>query len=427
MIGASLSILGVMTGLLVARVWVALALIGTGLFALLFIQNLPVDKILARSMWTVTTSTELLALPLFVLMAEILFRTNLSRSLFRGIAPWTARLPGNLIHVNMVGCTLFATVSGSSAATALTVGRITLKELLSRGYDKSLSIGSLAGAGTLGLLLPPSLTLIIYGVLAEVSIIKLFLAGILPGLALAALYSGYVAIRASMNPAVAPPETQASSWADRFRALSDLLPVALLIVAIIGSLYTGLASPTEAGAVGVLGALLLAAWYRQLTLARLRAAFLSAVRTLSMTGLILAAGAFFSVSLAYLGMPQAVAEYIAGLNLSGTELILVLLAVYLFLGLVLDGMSMIIMTLPIALPLVTAAGYDPIWFGIFIIMTIEMAQISPPVGFNLFVLESLTGEPIGRISAYAFPFFLLTLALTVLIAIFPDLVLFPIS
>lgn len=427
MIGTSLSILGVMTGLLVARTWVALALIGTGIFALTLIQNLPANKILARAMWTATTSSELLALPLFVLMAELLFRTNLSQSLFRGIAPWTARLPGNLIHVNMIGCTLFATVSGSSAATALTIGRITLKELLLRGYDKSLSIGSLAGAGTLGLLLPPSLTLIIYGVVAEVSIIKLFIAGILPGLALAALYSGYVGVRAWLNPDLAPRSSGELSWAIRFRALADLLPVSLLIVAIIGSLYAGLVSPTEAGAVGVLGALILAAWYRQLSLARLRAAFLSAVRTLSMTGLILAAGAFFSISLAYLGVPQAVAEYIAALGLSGLGLILVLLMVYLFLGLVLDGMSMIIMTLPIALPLVIAAGYDPIWFGIFVIMTIEMAQISPPVGFNLFVLESLTGEPIGRISAYAFPFFLITLALTVLIAVFPDLVLFPIS
>lgn len=427
MIAASLSILGVMTGLLVARVWVALALIGTGLFALSLVAHLPIEKILARAMWTVTTSSELLALPLFVLMAEILFRTDLSRSLFRGLAPWTARLPGNLIHVNMIGCTLFATVSGSSAATALTVGRITLKELLSRGYDKSLSIGSLAGAGTLGLLLPPSLTLIIYGVLAEVSIIKLFIAGIVPGLALAALYSLYVGARAAMNPRLAPPTSEAASWSLRMRALADLLPVSFLIVAIIGSLYSGLASPTEAGAVGVLGALVLAGWYRQLSIARLQAAFLGAVRTLSMTGLILAAGAFFSISLAYLGVPQAVAEYIGRLGLTGLELILVLLAVYIFLGLVLDGMSMIIMTLPIALPLVTAAGYDPIWFGIFVIMTIEMAQISPPVGFNLFVLETLTGEPIGRISAYAFPFFLITLAMTVAIAVFPDIVLFPIS
>ena len=424
MMGTSASIAGLLGVLLVARVWVAVALITAGVFALSSIQNLPINKILARSIWNVTTSTELLALPLFILMAEILFRTNLSQSLFRGISPWTARLPGNLLHVNVAACTLFAAISGSSAATTLTVGRITLKELLSRGYDKSLAIGSLAGAGTLGFLIPPSLIMIIYGVLAEASIIKLFIAGIAPGLVLAALYSAYVGMRTWLSPGLAPTHTGQISWHERMTGLAELFPVALLIAAVIGSLYLGFASPTEAAAVGVLGAIAIAAWQSQLTRSRLWTALLCAVRTSSMGGMILAAGSFFSVSLAYLGVPQAVADSIAAMNLSGLQLILALLGIYLVLGLFLDGMSIIIMTLPITLPLVVAAGYDPIWFGVFLILVVEMAQITPPIGFNLFVLESMTGEPIGRIAGYAFPFFIITMAVTILIAAFPDLVLF---
>jgi C4-dicarboxylate transporter, DctM subunit len=425
MMGTGVSIVGLLGALLVSRVWVAVALITAGVFALSTFQNLPIDKILARSIWNVTTSTELLALPLFILMAEILCRTNLSQSLFRGLSPWTARLPGNLLHVNIAGCTLFAAVSGSSAATTLTVGRITLKELLSRDYDKSLAIGSLAGAGTLGFLIPPSLIMIIYGVLAEASILKLFIAGIAPGLALAALYSSYVGLRAWLNPDLAPRESKSITWRERIRGLIDLMPVALLITAVIGSLYVGIASPTEAAAVGVFGAVAIAAWQRQLTVSRLKIALLCAVRTSSMGGLILAAGSFFSVSLAYLGVPQAVAESISAMELTGFQLILTLLGIYLVLGLFLDGMSTIIMTLPITLPLVVAAGYDPIWFGVFLILVVEMAQITPPIGFNLFVLESMTGESIGRIAGYAFPFFMITMTVTILIVIFPGLVFIP--
>jgi tripartite ATP-independent transporter DctM subunit len=424
MIAGALGIAGVLATLLLVRVWVALALVGAGIFALSLISNLPVDRILARSFWTVMTSTELLALPLFVLMAEILFRTNLSRALFRGLSPWTSHLPGRLLHVNVIGCTLFAAVSGSSAATALTVGRITLKELEARGYAKSLAIGSLAGAGTLGFLIPPSIIMIIYGVLAEVSILKLFIAGIAPGLALAFLYTAYIAVRAGLNPALAPATDESVSWRMRLVALTELLPIALLIFAIIGSLYAGLASPTEAAAVGVFAALALAAGQRQLSRQGLQEALFSAVRISSMAGLIVTAGSFFAISLAYLGAPQEVADAVAAAELSGAQLIVVLLIVYIALGLFLDGMSTVIMTLPITLPLVLAAGYDPIWFGIFIVLTIEMAQITPPVGFNLFVIESLTKEPLGRIAAYAFPFFIITLALTLAITVFPDLVLF---
>ena len=425
MIGTSASIAGLLGALLIGRVWVAIALITAGIFALSTFQTLPVDKILARSIWNVTTSTELLALPLFILMAEILCRTNLSQSLFRGLSPWTARLPGNLLHVNVAGCTLFAAVSGSSAATTLTVGRITLKELLARGYDKSLAVGSLAGAGTLGFLIPPSLIMIIYGVLAEASILKLFIAGIAPGLALAALYAVYVGFQSWRNPSLAPGATETVTWRDRLSGLRDLLPVALLIGAVIGSLYVGLASPTEAAAVGVFGALLIAALQRQLNFDRMKTALMCAVRTSSMAGLILAAGSFFSVSLAYLGVPQAVAEFISAMNLSGFQLILMLLGIYLVLGLFLDGMSTIVMTLPITLPLVVAAGYDPIWFGVFLILVVEMAQITPPIGFNLFVLQSMTGDPIGRIARHAFPFFAITMMVALLIAAFPGLVFIP--
>jgi len=424
MIGSGGVIGGILLALLLARVWVFIALFAAGIFALTFISNLPIEKILALSVLNVTTSTELLALPLFILMAEILFQTDLSQSLFRGLAPWTNRLPGKLVHVNVVGCTMFSAVSGSSAATALTVGRITLKELLARGYDKSLAIGSLAGAGTLGFLIPPSLILIIYGVLAETSIIKLFIAGIAPGLLLAFLYSAYVGARALADPSLTPGPEDSTTWRERIRGLRALLPVTALILAVIGSLYAGIASPTESAAVGVFGALLIGAGQGRLNASSLKTALLCAVLTSSMAGLILAAGSFFSVSLAYLGAPQAAADFIASMELSGAQLIFALLVVYLILGMFLDGMSTIIMTLPITLPLVVAAGFDLVWFGVFLVLVVEMAQITPPVGFNLFVLESLTGESIARIARYAFPFFLITMAVTVLITLFPQVVLF---
>ncbi len=410
--------------LLASGVWVGLAILGTGIAGLALFRTMPIEKLLGQIAFNSITVPELIALPLFILMAEILFHTELSRSLFRGLAPWTASLPGKLLHVNVLGCTLFAAISGSSAATAVTVGRMTVTELLARGYEKRIVIGSLAGAGTLGFLIPPSVIMIIYGVLAEVSILKLFIAGMVPGLLLAFTYMVYVGVYATIRPGVTPASEQQFSATERWHSLLELGPVLFLIVLILGSMYGGFASPTEAAAVGVLGAVVISAWQRTLTRDNLRTALMGAVRTSSMVGLIICASVFLSVAMGFLGVPRAVAIWIATLDLSPMGLILTLVLFYVILGCVLEGLSMIVMTLPITLPLVTSAGFDPIWFGVFVVLVVEMAQITPPVGFNLFVIQGMTGEPISAIARAALPFFVIMLLFALLLALLPELALY---
>lgn len=409
-----LVILAVLAASLAIGVWIALGLYLVGLVGLAVFKGMPVDKLIAQLTWNVSTTPELVALPMFILMAEILFRSKLSKALFSGLTPWTTRLPGRLLHVNVLGCTLFAAVSGSSAATTATVGRITLTELLNRGYDKNLAMGSLAGAGTLGFLIPPSIIMIIYGVLAEASILKLFIAGIIPGFLLAASYMLYIAVSASLKAG--------ATWAEKLAALAHLGPVLFLIVMVIGSMYGGFASPSEAAAVGVLGALIVSALQGALTLENLVGAAFGAIRTISMIGLIVAGAFFLSVAMGFLGVPRIVAAEIAALGLSPFMLIMLLLLFYAILGCVLEGMSAIVMTLPITLPLVLAAGFDKIWFGVFLVIVVEMAQITPPVGFNLFVIQGMTGEQIGRIAWATLPFFLIMVAMVFAITLFPGIV-----
>jgi C4-dicarboxylate transporter, DctM subunit len=405
-------------------VWVGLALYSVGIISLALFRSMPVEKLLAQLTWNTSTTPELIALPLFILMAEILFHTKLSENLFNGLSPWAARMPGRLLHVNILGCTMFAAISGSSAATTATVGRITLSELFRRGYNKDIVMGSLAGAGTLGLLIPPSIVLIIYGVLAEASILKLFIAGIVPGLLLAACYMIYLGIRTTITPSLVPAESGIATWKDRFLGLIQLGPVALLIFTVMGSMYGGFASPSEAAAVGVLGALCVSASQKSLTFGNIRLAFLGAVRTTSMIGLIVTGAVFLSVAMGFLGVPRVIATEIAAMELSPMMLILLLLVFYSALGCVLEGMSSIVMTLPITLPLVLAAGFDKIWYGIFLVIVVEMAQITPPVGFNLFVIQGMTGERIGRIAIATLPFFFIMGSLAFIIAVFPDIVMF---
>ena len=423
-VAAAGAVLGVLALALGLGVWVGLALYAPGLAGLAIFRSLPVEKLLAQLTWNATTTPELIALPLFILMAEILFHSRLSASLFTGLAPWTTQLPGRLLHVNVLGCTMFAAISGSSAATTATVGRITLTELLRRGYDRDLAMGSLAGAGTLGFLIPPSIILIIYGVLAETSILKLFLAGIIPGLMLAVLYMTWLGIRASWKASLAPDESETMSLADKLLGLRHLGPVVFLILAVLGSMYGGIASPSEAAAVGVLGALIVSAAQGTLTWATIRKASLGAVRTISMIGLIVAGAYFLSIAMGFLGVPRMIAGEIAALDLSPIALIVLLLVFYAILGCVLEGLSSIVMTLPITLPLVTAAGFDKIWFGVFLVIVVEMAQITPPVGFNLFVIQGMTGERIGRIARATFPFFLIMAGLALLITFVPEVVTF---
>jgi len=423
MTGPLFIVLGMLVVTLAGGVWVGVGLLSIGIVALEMFRDMRVDRFLAGDIWSSSTSVELITLPLFILMGELLFHTRLSENLFRGLSPWTRRLPGRLVHVNVMGCTLFAAVSGSSAATTATVGRITLQELLSRGYDRRLAVGSLAGAGTLGFLIPPSIPMIVYGVVADVSILELFIAGVVPGLGLAAMFMGWIAFRAWRDPSLVPPQEPAIPRAEALRALANLVPIVFLILFVMGSLYFGFASITEAAAIGVLGALLVALGQRTLTLAGLWQALLGTVRTCSMIGLILVGALFLSKAMARLGLPAEIATAIQSWGLHPFALITVLLLFYLALGCVLDGLSAIVMTLPVTLPLAVAAGFDPVWYGVFLIITIEMAQITPPVGFNLFVIQGMTGESIFRIAAYALPFCVIMMVFTLLITLFPEIVL----
>lgn len=411
-------------GALGAGVWIFTSLFATALIGLQVFRQMPVEKLLGLNIWNTLTSPELLALPLFILMGEILFKADLTGSLLRGLAPWVERLPGKLLHTNVLACTMFAAVSGSSAATTATVGRITLDELGRLGYDRRVLMGSLAGAGTLGFLIPPSIIMIVYGVLAEVSILKLFIAGILPGLMMSMLFMTYTGVYAVLNPQSVPQSS--TTRLDRktiVMSLKLMWPIVVLIVAVLGSMYSGMASPTEAAALGVVASVLVCAIQGRLEFAFMRSAFLSAIRTISMLCLIVAAAGFLSLAMGYLGIPRAVAEAVAQMELSKYSLILILLLAYLVLGCFVDGVSMIVMTLPITLPLIALAGFDKLWYGIFLVIAVELAQVTPPVGFNLFVIQGLTKEPLGRIALYAMPYALIMLAFVAMITVFPQIVL----
>lgn len=420
MTAPALFLLGVMAVALASGLWIGFALMGTGMAALEWFRDVPVARMVARDVWSSMTGEGLVTLPLFILMGDILFHTRLSESLFRGLAPWVHRLPGGLLHVNVLGCTIFAAVSGSSAATTATVGRMTLTELAKRGYDRDLAMGSLAGAGTIGLMIPPSIAMIVYGVLAEASILELFIAGVVPGLVLAALYSGWIVYRALTDPAIQPAAGERPTWRERLVALRDLGPVVFLIFAVIGSMYAGFASVTEAAAVGVAGALVVAAAQSTLTWPNLRSALLSTVRTCAMIGLILCGALFLAKAMTLLGVPRGVSEWVQSLGLSPYTLMLALFLVYLVLGCFLDGLSAMVMTLPVALPLVLGAGFDKIWFGIFLVATIELSNVTPPVGFNLFVIQQMTGVQQMRVVRAALPFALLLCVLCALLTAFPD-------
>ncbi|MEA5160622.1 TRAP transporter large permease [Cereibacter johrii] len=417
------TLLGLLTLLLGSGLWIGLGLIGTGAGLLaLFRPNMPGLKLLAQQTYNVVVSPELLALPLFILMAEILFRTKISEALFTGLSPWLRRVPGRLSHLTVLGCTMFASVCGSSAATTATVGRITAKELIDRGYNRDLVTGSLAGAGTLGFLIPPSTIMIIYGVMAEESILRLFIAGIVPGLMLAASYMGYLAIRSWLNPALVGATPPRTSFREKMVALKDLGPLLLLIAGVIGSMYGGIASPTEAATVGVVVSMIIGFAQRTLTLGGLLVAARQAAESCAMIGLIMIGAMFLSTVIGYLGVPRYIATEIQSWGMSPLMLVVVLLIFYVLLGTVMEGLGIIVMTLPITLPLAVAAGYDKVWFGIFLVIVVEMAQITPPVGFNLTVIQRLTGDSMGRITRATMPFFFIMAAFVLLIAVFPGII-----
>jgi C4-dicarboxylate transporter DctM subunit len=393
--------------ILASGVWIGLTLSGVAWIGMQLFSSRPAGDAMAVTIWGSASSWTLTALPLFIWMGEILFRTRLSQDMFKGLAPWMQALPGRLLHTNVAGCTIFAAVSGSSAATCATIGKMTLPELGRRGYPEHMVVGTLAGASTLGLLIPPSIIMIVYGVTAEVSIAKLFIAGVLPGLLLALMFSGYIAVWALLHPGQIPQAEERPGWLEKIAASRSLIPVVLLIGAVLGSIYAGVATATEAAAVGVVGSLLISAVQGSLNWTSFRDALMGATRLYCMIALILAGAAFLTLSMGYIGLPRHLAEWIGTLGLSAGELLIVLALFYIVLGCFLDGISMVVLTMGVIMPAVQAVGIDPIWFGIFVVLMVEMAQITPPVGFNLFVLQGMTGRDLGWIARVTWPMFVL--------------------
>ena len=405
-------------------VWIGLTLSGVAWIGMQLFSSRPAGDAMAVTIWGSASSWTLTALPLFVWMGEILFRTRLSQDMFRGLAPWMQALPGRLLHVNVAGCAIFAAVSGSSAATCATIGKMSLPELQRRGYPEMMSLGSLAGAGTLGLLIPPSIIMIVYGVAADVSIAQLFIAGVIPGILLAAIFSAWIAIWALAHPDQIPPADARMSFGQKLRESRHLIPVVLLIAAVLGSIYGGIATATEAAALGVVGSLILSAAQGSMSWATFRDSLLGGTRLYCMIALILAGAAFLTLSMGYIGLPRHLAEWIGALGLSQWQLILALTVFYVVLGCFLDGISMVVLTMGVIMPTIQKAGIDPLWFGIFIVIVVEMAQVTPPVGFNLFVLQGMTKKDITTIARAAFPFFMLMVLAVVLLYAFPQIVTF---
>ena len=404
-------------------VWVAISMIGVSSIGMFIFTSRPVGDAMATTMWGTSSSWTLTALPLFVWMGEILFRTKLSENLFTGLAPWMSRLPGGLIHVNVVGCALFAAISGSSAATVATVGKMSIPELRKRNYPEKLLLGSLAGSGTLGLLIPPSIILIIYGVTVQESIAKLFIAGIIPGVMIAIIFMLYVIIWSIINKKEMPTVNENFSLSEKIKGSKQLLPVIILITAVIGSIYAGVATATEAASLGVVGALILSFFQKTLNKETFKLSLLGATKTSCMIAFILAGSSFLSLAMGFTGLPRSLAIWIQEMNLSPYVLIIVLTIFYIILGMFLDGISAVVLTMAIIEPMIRQAGFDMIWFGIFLVVVVEMAQITPPVGFNLFVLQGMANKDMGFIAKSAFPLFLLLILAVMLIVIFPNIAL----
>jgi len=422
-LGITLLLIAALFVILGSGVWIGLTLTGVAWIGMQLFSARPAGDAMAVTIWGSASSWTLTALPLFVWMGEILFRTRLSNDMFRGLAPWMQALPGRLLHVNVVGCAIFAAVSGSSAATCATIGKMSLPELSRRGYPDGISIGSLAGAGTLGLLIPPSIIMIVYGVSADVSIAQLFIAGVVPGIVLALLFSGYLVVWALRHPQLVPPADAPMTLLQKLHESRHLVPVVLLIVAVLGSIYSGVATATEAAAIGVLGSLVISTAQGSMSWSTFKDSLLGGTRLYCMIALILAGASFLTLSMGYIGLPRHLAEWIASLGLTQFQLLFALMLFYVVLGCFLDGISMVVLTMGVIMPTVQKAGIDPLWFGIFVVLVVEMAQITPPVGFNLFVLQGMTQREIGWIAKVTLPFFFLMVAAVGLIYLFPQIAL----
>jgi tripartite ATP-independent transporter DctM subunit len=417
-------IVGLLILFLGGSIWIGIALFLVGMGSFFIFTDVSFGSILANIAWNNTSGSAMMALPFFIWMGEILFRSKISENLFKGLSPWMDAIPGRLIHVNIMACTFFAAVSGSSAATTATVGKITVPELAKRGYDHGLSIGSLAGAGTLGFMIPPSMVMLVYGIIGDVSIGKLFIAGVFPGFMLAAMFSGYIFLRCLISPRLAPRGEERYTWRDRLKSLPDVAPVVILVLFVLGSIYAGVATPTEAGALGVVGAFFFAAITRSLNWTVFKVSLLGAVRTSCMIMLIVMGAAYLSNVFGFLGITRSLTQTVTEMGLSPYMLIVILTVLYLILGCLVDGFSMIVMTAPIVIPLIEAAKFDTVWFGIYLVLMIELAQITPPVGFNLFVISGLNDDPLSTVARAAFPFFFMMLMATALLTVFPEIALY---
>lgn len=412
----------IMMLLLGSGVWIAMTLAICGWVGQAFFTTTTPGKNLFSAFWESNASWELAALPLFIWMGEILFRTKLSEEMFEGLRPWLNRIPGRLTHTTILGCGIFGSVSGSSAATCATIAKVALPELKKRGYPEDLVLGSLATAGTLGILIPPSITMVVYAVAADASIIRIFLAGFLPSLVLMALFMGYIVWWSLRHPDRIPAADPPSTWAEKIRRSGNLIPCTLLIVFIVWVLVAGYATATECAAYGVAGSLAIAAWSRSLTWSNFWEGLMGATRTSCMIMFILAGAAFLTKTMAFTGVPRELAEWVNSLHLSPYALIAALVVVYLILGTALDGISMIVLTSAVILPMIQKAGFDLIWFGIFIILLVEIAEVTPPVGFNLFVLQNMTGKDSNSIARASLPFFGCLVVCIAVITVFPDVV-----
>lgn len=423
LVSISFVLLGFLMVLLLGGVWIAVALLATGWVGMQFVGGgIPAGSVLATTIWGNAASWELAALPLFIWMGEILFRTKLSEEMFRGLAPWLNRIPGRLMHVNVLASGLFGSVSGSSAATTATVAKIALPELVRRGYSEKMALGSLAGAGTLGILIPPSITMVVYAVAANVSIIQVFLAGFIPGLIVMLLYSGYIAGWHMLHPEQSPPAEPSMTLREKLRESANLIPVSLLIVLVFAALAFGWATATECAAWGVVGSFAIAWWQGFLDRKSFAASVMGTVKVTCMIMLILAGAGFMKQSMGYTGVPNALAAWVDGLGLSPFALIAALTVMYIVLGTALDGISMIVLTTSVVLPMVERAGFDLVWFGIFMVLVVEMAEVSPPVGFNLFVLQTMSGRDSNYVALAALPFFFLLVVTVAIVTVFPWLV-----
>ncbi|MCC2597174.1 TRAP transporter large permease subunit [Pusillimonas sp. MFBS29] len=419
----SLILVVALIGSLAFGIWVSIALFVTGLVGVLLFSNAPALNVLATNMWSTSAEWSLAALPLFIWMGEILFRSRMSKDLFSGLAPWMRSLPGGLAHVGIMASGIFAAVSGSSAATCATVAKVAVPELKARGYDEKLILGTIAGSGTLGLLIPPSIILIVYGVAAELSIARLFIAGVVPGIMIIMLFMSYVAIWSGKNRDKVPAKDPAMSFSQKLKATRTLLPVTLLIIGVVGSIYLGLASPTDSAAVGVVISLFLSWLFGDLNWKTFKEGLIAATLSSSMIAFILAGAAFLTIAMGYSGLPANLARWITDMGMSSYALLAALTVFFVILGCFLDGISIVVLTTAVLLPAVQAVGVDPIWFGVYLVLVVEMGQLTPPVGLNLFVLQGMTGRDIVYVSKAAFPFFLMLILAVVLVVVFPDIVL----